>query len=218
MLDFRKIYVSWRSGKGGRRYLVGLLEYIAPDQYTFKYDKEVVERATKEGFTPYVELPDIEKVYDEYALQVFSQRLMKPERPDIQQFYDFWEIDPAFEQNPFYLLGHTQGLLPTDNFEFLADYQYHLQLHFLTELASTSHNILPAHLLNVGDELTMTKEPNNEHDPYAVKVFKDTQFIGYIKKVHNKIFNTTDADKLKLSVKAVDKNGVIKKLFIKVAQ
>lgn len=216
MFDFTKIYLSWRKGKGSRRYLVGLLEKDSMHQYTFRYDKTVVEDATKEGFTPYIELPDLEKVYDEYALQVFSQRLMKSERPDIQQFYDFWEIESSFEQDSFYLLGHTQGLLPTDNFEFLADYQIHPTLHFLTELASTSHNSLATHLLQVNDELRVETETDNLYDPYAVKVFKGNQYLGYIKKVHNRIFHSLESNKLNLSAKAIDKNGIIKKLFIKV--
>ncbi len=70
-------------------------------------------------------------------LDIFAQRLIKSERPDIQNFYDFWEIEPQFKDDKFYLLGHTQGLLPTDNFEFLADYKPVEGLHFLTEIAGS---------------------------------------------------------------------------------
>ena len=217
MLDFTKIYLSWRKGQGSRRHLVGLLEKTATGGVTFSYDKQTTAEAAKDGFTPYTELPDLEKVYDDYAMQVFSQRLMKPERPDIQSFYGFWEIDSSFQKDSFYLLGHTQALLPTDNFEMLAEYNIHPQLHFLTELASTSHRQLPAHLLQAGDELRIEKEPGNAFDTDAVKVYKATEFIGYIKKVHCKVFSQPAAQHLHLTVKAVEKNGTVKKAFIKVA-
>ena len=81
---------------------------------------------------------------------------------------------------------------------------------------STSHMQLPAHLLQPGDELCIEKEPQNEYDPHAVKVYKSDELIGYIKKVHCKIFSQPDAKQLHLSVKAVEKNGTIKRAFLKV--
>ena len=98
-------------------------------------------------------------------LDIFAQRLIKQERPDKQKFYDFWEIDPKYEDDKFYLLGHTQGLLPSDNFEFLADYNIVQGLHFLTEVASLSIQNLPPNTLSEGDALRFEIEKNNDHDP-----------------------------------------------------
>ncbi len=39
----------------------------------------------------------------------------------------------------FYLLGKTQGLVATDNFEFLAEYHLIPNTHFLTDIAGLSH-------------------------------------------------------------------------------
>src|SRR4051812_6501932 len=117
MNEFDKIYLSWRKGQGERRYIVGILEKIPDNKYVFSYDKNGVEKAIKDGFTPYTEFPKIEASYNGNVLDIFGQRLIRQERPDIQKFYDFWEIDSQYKDNKFYLLGHTQGLLPTDNFE-----------------------------------------------------------------------------------------------------
>ena len=87
----------------------------------------------------------------------------------------------------------------------------------MTELASTSHQKLPAHLLQAGDELRIEKEPKNEHDAEAIKVYKGDDFLGYIKKVHCKVFHQPLAEHLGLTVKAVEKNGTVKKAFLKVA-
>jgi hypothetical protein len=47
---------------------------------------------------------------------------MKTDRPDIETFFKFWEVDKEKSGDKFYLLGKTQGLVPTDNFKFLAEY------------------------------------------------------------------------------------------------
>lgn len=217
MKEFDKIYVSWRKGAGSGRHIIGLLEETANDSFIFSYNKSGVEQALQDGFSPYTEFPDINRTYNGTALDVFAQRLIKTERPDIQNFYDFWEIEPQFKNDKFYLLGYTQGLLPTDNFEFLADYNLIEGLHFLTELAGLTNYQLPANALKPGDVLRFEIDNSNKYDSEAVKIFKGETEIGYIKKIHCRVFHKPGAEKLKLTVKAVDKNGKIKKAFIKVS-
>lgn len=217
MKEFDKIYVSWRKGQGSRRFIVGLLQQSNAGIFSFSYDASIVEEAKQEGFAPYTEFPDITKTYNGSVLDIFAQRLIKSERPDVQSFYNFWEIEPQHKENKFYLLGHTQALLPTDNFEFLADYNIVPGLHFLTELAGLSKYQLPFGSVNVGDILKFEIDNNNEYDTDAVKIFKNEKEIGYIKKIHCKVFHKPGAENLKLSVKAVDKNGNIKRIFIKVS-
>ena len=217
MKEFDKIYLSWRKGQGSRRFIVGLLQQSDTGTFSFSYDIAIVENAKQEGFAPYTEFPDITKSYNGTVLDIFAQRLIKSERPDIQNFYDFWEIDPQFKEDKFYLLGHTQGLLPTDNFEFLADYNIVPGLHFLTELAGlTNYQLAPASL-TVADKLTFKIDKENEYDNEAVKIFKEKNEIGYIKKIHCRIFHQPGAENLKLTVKALEKNGIIKRVFIKVS-
>lgn len=217
MKEFDKIYLSWRKGQGNRRHIIGVLQTIPGGHHVFTYDKAAVEKAEKDGFAPYTEFPDISKSYNGNVLEIFGQRLIKSERPDIQSFYDFWEIEPQFKEDKFYMLGHTQGLQPTDNFEFLADYNLVEGLHFLTELAGLSTYQLPSGTLKEGDILRFELDKHNEHDPEAVKIFKGDTEIGHIKRIHCKVFHKPGAEKLKLSIKAVDKNGIIKKAFIKVS-
>jgi HIRAN domain len=217
MKEFDKLYLSWRKGQGSRRHIVGVLEHAIDGRFVFNYDKTSVEKAEKDGFAPYTEFPDVSKSYNGNALEIFGQRLIKSERPDIQSFYDFWEIEPQHKDDKFYMLGHTQGLQPTDNFEFLADYNLVDGLHFLTELAGLSAYQLPSGTLKEGDVLRFELDKKNEHDSEAVTVFKGDTEIGHIKRIHCKVFHKPSAEKLKLSVKSVDKNGIIKKAFIKVS-
>ncbi len=217
MKEIGHIYLSWRQGQGERRHLVGILKRSVIQGVRFSYLKKGVESAKKEGFTPYTEFPDLDEVYTDNVVEIFGQRIMKSERSDISEFLDFWEIDPKYKDDKFYLLAHTQGLNPTDNFEFLADYNRIKTLRFLTDLASLSVMKLPADSIAKGDILTYKLEKENANDHEAVKVFKGGTHVGYIKKVHNKVFHKHGKSELKLTVKAIEQNGVIKRVFVKVA-
>ncbi len=217
MKEIGYIYLSWRKGTGYRRNIVGVIKNSATKGITFSYLKEATEKGKEEGFAPYTEFPEIDKTYTENVLEIFAQRLTKSERPDIKDFYSFWEIKPKQKDDKYHILAHTMGLSPTDNFEFLADYHPIKGMSFITDLAGLSKKQLPTGLLAEGDVLHFEKEPENKYDQYAVKVFKGDQEIGYIKKIHSKVFHKRKGSRIKLTVKAVDKNGVIKRVFVKVS-
>ncbi len=215
--EFSRIYLSWRQGTGHRRYIVGVIKRSSTKGVRFYYLKEAVGEAKKEGFIPYTEFPEIDKVYTENVLETFSSRLINFERSDIQEFYKFWEISEKFKEDKCYLLAHTQGLLPTDNFELLADYYPVKNIKFLTDLAGVSHKKIKPEDISIGDKLTYVKERDNPIDPKAIKVFKGHIELGYIKKIHSNIFHKRHSKDLSLSVKAIEKNGVVKKIFVKVS-
>lgn len=216
MKEIGHIYLSWRQGFGKRRHLVGVLKKNATEGIRFTYLEKGLLEAKKEGFTPYTEFPDANRVYTDNVIEIFGQRITRSERSDISDFLDFWEVDPKFKDDKFYLLAHTQGLNPTDNFEFLADYNPSKSLRFLTDLASLSVLKLQADSVKAGDTLTYELETGNEFDKFAVKVFKNETHVGYIKKIHSKVFHKKGADKLKLKVKSVEQNGTVKRAFVKV--
>lgn len=217
MYEFDTIHVVWRKGVGGRRYSVGVLKKTPEGKHIFKYADNAEQLRKEEGFTPYTEFQDLNKEYNGNVAEIFGQRLTKTDRPDVNNFFSFWEVDPQRANDKFYLLGKTQGLVATDNFEFLAEYHLMPDTHFLTEIASLSIKPLPKGTVQIGDILRFELEPLNIHDKLAVKVFKGDIFLGYIKKYHNKIFHEKGADKLKLIVKAVEQNGSIKRIFLKVS-
>lgn len=216
MAEFKKIFLAWRRGIGSRRHIVGLLEKSTNGDVTFQYLPGAKKLMLTEGFLPYFEFQDLDKVYDRNVVSIFAQRLMKPERPDIDRFYDFWEVDPSREDDRFYLLGKTQGLVATDSFEFLAEYEFSPNTHFLTDIAGLSHHQLPKGTVQVGDRLRAELDEGNENDPEAVKVYAGELHIGYIKKVHCRVF-CHGIDSLDLQVKDIEQNGTIRKIFVRVA-
>jgi len=211
------IFLAWRKGKGSRRKIVGLIKRSATNGVRFYYLKEGVEEAQKEGFTPYIDFPDTTKEYKENVLEIFGQRLIKTERPDAQKYLDFWDIDPKFKDDKYYLLAYTQGMQSNDNFEFLADFHPVKGLSFVSEICGLSHSKIEPGFLSVGDKLSWEREKENPKDPFAVKVLKGTKVLGYVKMIHSKVFHKSGKYDLQVRVKSLDQNGSINRVFIEIS-
>jgi len=212
-LKVREIYLSWRKGPGHRRKLVGILKRTSTDGITFKYLKQGVEEALKEGFSSYPGFPlDYDKTYSEKDLDIFSLRLIPFDRKDNLKSLNFWEATEV--KDKFELLALTQGILPTDNFELLGLFYPARQLRFVSDLAGLTHLKLEKGSIKEGDLLTYElKRSKMAFRDMAVEVYKGNTLVGYIKNVHNNIFINT-SHKLKLTVKAIDQNGYIRKIFV----
>jgi hypothetical protein len=143
-------------------------------------------------------------------------RITKSERNDIRKYYDFWEIKPQYKEDKYYLLAHTQGLLATDNFEFLADYSPLKGLSFTSEICGLSHYSVTPDMLNENDELQWQYDRDNEYDESAVKILKNNTLLGYVKIVHSWAFYKKGGENLKIKVKSIDKNGKLNRVFIKI--
>jgi len=213
-VKFGHIFLSWRRGSGFARHLVGRIKKSATNGVTFEYLRNNVLEAVKDGFKPYTEFPDLEKVYSKGVLESFGQRLIKTERSDSQAFYDFWAIDPKKRGDKLYMLAMTQAWIPTDNFEFLADFQPSPDLIFVTDIAGLTDQALKPGIVKIGDVLSYSKNPDHPNDTLAVEVYKKDLKIGFIKKVHSGIFYKTRGN---LKVQSIDQNGVIKRIFVRVS-
>lgn len=211
----RKLYMSWRRGRSHRRILVGEVS-LSADSVTFQYIPSGVKEAQQYGFTCYPDFPDTSegKLYDINVARILSLRTNSAERSDIASYYNFWEISTEEAKNPICVLGHTCGSLATDNFEFLAEFESIKGIVLVTELAGLSDRSIPTENLKVGDVLTWKKEPDNEYDDKAVKLFKDGEEIGYVKRIHSHIFYKEGAENLVVTVKSVECNGHIRKAFL----
>lgn len=205
----------WRAGRSHSRIIVGIIKSNA-SVTTFRYIKDGVNIAKEEGFTCYPDFPDLSKIYDTNILRILSQRLNNADRTDIAEYYDFWEISPKEKHDVLYILAHTGGLLPTDNFEFLADFYGVKGLSLVTELTGLSENPISNDTIKEGDVLKWKREPTNKYDIDAVVVYKGEQKLGYIKKIHNRIFNKKGSSRLKITVKHIEHNGHINNAFLSV--
>lgn len=216
MREIGNIYLTWRKGKGESRIPIGIIKHNVIEGVRFSYDKEKVNEAKKHGFVYYEGFPDIEKEeYRENVLEKFSQRLIKSERSDAKNFYNFWGVNIKHKDNVLYLLAYTQGLLPTDNFEFLTDFNPSKTLSFVSEITNLSQSKLPIDILDEGDVLRYELDPQNKVDKFAVKLFKGDKYLGHLKLIHNKVFHKTSRI-YPIKVHAIEKNGILKRVFVKI--
>lgn len=215
MKSIGNIYLTWRKGKGERRIPIGVIKRNSTLGTRFQYLEEGLKEAQEFGFSVYEGFPDISKTYSKNVIEIFGQRIMRSERNDIKDFYDFWLIDKNYINDVYYMLAHTQGILPTDNYEFLAEFNSSKDLKFITEISGLSKNKISSDILKKGDVLSYNKELDNLYDDYAVKVYKGQFFLGYIKTIHNRIFYRSNKE-FKISVQHVEKNGVLNRVFLRV--
>jgi hypothetical protein len=208
----RNIFISWRKKAGERRYIIARIKRTA-NGISFEYLKDF-EKAKKDGLDYFFGFKEEKKLNPDDIYKLLSLRVISKERPDRNELLSFWEADGV--EDTFELLGLTQGKSPTDNFEFLADFltDKNKKLTFVTDLAGLSHLKIKSGTIKKGDELEYKHEPSNKHDKKAVAVYMGDIKIGYIKQIHTKAFDLKR--KLKLTVKAVEENGIIRQIFIKV--
>ena len=99
----KQIYLVWRRGRNDSRIKVGKLTKNVTDGIRFQYIEEGVKEAMEKGFTMYPDFPDIDRIYTQNVLEIFSQRLTKTERSDIQKYFNYWEILPSLKDDKFYV-------------------------------------------------------------------------------------------------------------------
>lgn len=208
------IYLAWRARKGDDRILVGRLDRTN-DSVTFEYIEEGVNKARKLGFNSYPEFNDLHKKYTLNVLDYFSLRIISIERPDRNKVLAFWEVFSNMTDK-FDILGFTQGKLPTDNFEFLAEFPLIKSLKFVTDVSGLSHRKIKKNQLDIGDKIRYEYDDNLSQDRYAVKLYKGTLLIGYVKKVHNLVFREANKRQFDISVKAINYNEYINEIFLRV--
>ena len=209
----KNITLVWRPGKSHRRIPVAIVKSNVFET-TFKYLKEGVEEAKKEGFVCFPDFPDTEECHKTNVLKILAQRINDSERSDIQSYYDFWEVPKKAQKDTYRLLAYTQGILPTDNFEFLAEYYGVKGVRFVSELTGLSVNELKEGCIQEGDELKWVPEPENLYDNKAVALYKNDQYLGHVKKIHSHVFYLPCSNQLKVKVKKVEQNGLITQVLI----
>ena len=210
----RKIFIAWKKSEGARRYIIAKIKRNVSEGVTFDYCGDGFEKARKDGLEYFFGFQNVSGLTPLQVEQLLAQRVISKDRSGRESFLSFWEAENV--EDAFDVLALTQGKLPTDNFEFLAKYFPKPGLHFVTDLAGISHLALDRDSVEAGDVLTYKREPKNEYDRNAVAIYKGILKIGYIKQIHNQVFLHSTFRKPHLTVKAVDKNGKIKQIFVSV--
>lgn len=209
---FRKVLLSWRTGLGQRRHIVGEL-IISEDGGSFSYVANL-EGAKAKGFSGYPGLPLSEPINQTTAIDLFLRRLINTEREDALKKLSFWGVTQEQLDNKLYLLGITQGRSTSDEFEFLPVLeQMDKPYRFVTDIAGLAYSEVALASITKGDPLELRREDNNPYDQYAVRVCKpDGSVLGYIKQGINRVFSSLGTAQAKV-IRVIDTEA-IKQVFI----
>ncbi|MEG3437105.1 HIRAN domain-containing protein [Pannus brasiliensis CCIBt3594] len=155
------------------------------DRYEFVYIAGVEEAIDKAGFTPLTSFPDLHKFYRSTDLFfLFANRLMRPSRPDYQQYIEYLNLSGK-SYNSLDILSRSGGKKATDNLEIFGiselDDNNFYHLYFFTHgLRYHPESLEKAQNLQENEPVFLVSEPDNSHDPQAIYVTTEDKYnIGY---------------------------------------
>ncbi|MDP4099309.1 HIRAN domain-containing protein [Paenibacillus sp. P96] len=187
-----KLLLNWK-GQSKKNYLVGTLEK-QPEKYIFRYNKELIDEAKKEGFSPFVGLSDEEKIYSSNKLfSIFERRVPNSNRAVFKKFLQENELD-VDEDVGWEYLRLTKGKLATDSLSFQQPAIYKCDKEILSlsfEVAGWSVTKDKNKPLDIDKDVKLQIDHKNEHDEQAVEIIdpENNTRIGFIPIPFNSIFH-----------------------------
>lgn len=210
------LWLIWQNVDTRQRYHVASLTYDN-ETYTFEYEHSKEHRglseAIKNGYRPHVAFPDLRRTYISRKLfGPFLRRLPNSNRPDFMALLKKYGIKDNYTDMD--LLRITGGRLGTDNYEFVEPICFddeNFEINFY--IAGWSHykGDERIHLLSSGSLLFLEKEPENEHDPFAVKIKMDDGFLlGYVPAFYSEFLTKVLDNKIQyhLQIKKIDQEAI----------
>ncbi|MFN7922824.1 MAG: HIRAN domain-containing protein [Bryobacteraceae bacterium] len=155
--------------------------------FTFGYTHGAIA-AQGVGFRLLASFPNVHEMYHSKAIfPLFSNRLLRPTRPEYRDYLSWLDIDDDDPQ-PLEILGRSGGERATDNMEIVplperspeGDYETRFFLRGLQRMASPA--IDRAKSLQAGEPLLLMHDFQNPHDnrALALRTSEETTFmIGY---------------------------------------
>ncbi|MDO4706938.1 MAG: HIRAN domain-containing protein [Porphyromonadaceae bacterium] len=210
---FSRLLVSWRTGTGQRRHIIGELT-IADDGLSFFAYATDLSQAKSVGFLGYPGLPLDQPINQKTAIDLFLRRLINTEREDALRKLSFWGVTQEQLSNKLYLLGVTQGQSSSDEYEFLPIlYQREQPYKFVTAIAGLRYFDVDPATISEGEKLELQWEQDNNHDPYAVAVKQTNgRTLGYLKQGINQLFARLGTSQAEV-IRIID-TGYISQVFI----
>lgn len=183
------LYLIWKDPQTRKNFTVGKLTRGVT--FTFQYIAEASEAETF-GWKKLDAFPDDQVYENDTIFPVFSSRLPDRKRRDLDKILQKYGLE---EFDEFELLKKSGARLPIDTYEFIdpirpEDESVQRDFYVMGTRHSTPCNgeccdLLPA--VTVGDRLTLQKEPDNLHDPFAIRVMtQNGDLLGYVPRYYNK--------------------------------
>ena len=180
--------------KGGRRdrHAVGELVRKKSGKVSFRYFDDL-ESACAQGFNGYPSLPIGRKANEKIGFEELRRRLPPAERRDFGKTLQKFGLPEDLDRSDHLtLLAYTGARHTNDSFSICETFDgFDRPFKFLFDLANIRRdgNYDVCRKLKPGEALTFKREPDNPHDPNAVKVVRtsnEEEKVGYVNRLQAK--------------------------------
>lgn len=197
------LYLIWKDEVTRRQYVVGQLSRNG--KYEFQYNSDLIREAMSAGYKPLVSFEEIEKNYiSENLFPIFLSRLPDRKRRDIDKILNKYGLK---EYDAYELLKRSGAKLPIDNLYFI-DPILNIEKEFEKKfyMAGVRHYLgcdgeecQKSINVEVGDEVKLKMEPENEHDSNAIQVVNcEGKLLGYIPRYYSEAYTRILKEKRKI--------------------
>jgi hypothetical protein len=199
----KRLFLAWQPANldGDRfRWVVGLLEpsandwalrYLQPGpEFAALNPQRTYEQLVALGYQGYPAFSLKRNLHQGGIVATFMRRLPPRSRPDFAEYMQQFRLKPTSVRSDVALLASTESKLPSDGFSLVDPLDpVSDTCDLMLELAGYRHYAkkLPSPL-EVGDQVSIAPEPDNEHDPNAVVVRRGDSVIGYINRLQTRTF------------------------------
>jgi hypothetical protein len=181
----KTLILAWQDPESRSWFPIGQLTFDG-EHYQFVYIQGVKEAQTKCKFQPLPSFPSFNKVYTSVDLfPLFSNRLMRPSRPDYQDYIKRLNI-PQTEDDPIAILARSGGRKATDTFEVFPCpepdenglYHIYFFVHGLRYFPKCSIERIKE--LHKDEQLYLVHDAQNSYDPQALLLRTEDKYnVGY---------------------------------------
>jgi len=179
------LYLAWRQ-PDRRWWPVGRLSRDG-SEYLFTYTRGA-RSAAEGGFRPLPGFPDLEETYASKELfPLFGNRLPPRSRADYNDFVEWLDLS-SNKKDPIGMLARSDGQRETDMFEVFPNpapgpgnrYESAFFVHGLRHRGPGAEE--EARRLAPGDPLVLQAEPQNPHDPRALRILTTVRgvHLGFV--------------------------------------
>jgi len=206
------LLLIWKEPKTKKRFTVG--ELSKNGQFEFSYGYEYQE-ALRAGFELLIAFPDKDKTYrNDDLFPVFASRLPDPRRKGIEVILRKYGLQ---KYDAYELLKRSGAKLPIDNLEFidpiLNNEEKSIVRNFFVagtgfSLGCRGDHCAESLSLTVNDEVLLDPEPENAHDPFAIKITdnKSGSVLGYLPRYYAQGVTDLIKSNAKICCKVVEVN------------
>ncbi|HHP7231831.1 MAG TPA: HIRAN domain-containing protein [Xenococcaceae cyanobacterium] len=181
----KKLFLAWQDPQSRHWFPIGQLTFDG-EKYHFVYIQGVKKAQAESSFRLLHSFPERDRIYTSSELfPLFSNRLMRPSRPDYQDYIQWLNI-PQDENDPIAILARSGGRKATDTFEVFPypqlskDGMYHLHffVHGLRYMPESS--IEKVKDLKLEERLYLTQDFQNSYDSNALLLRTEERHnLGY---------------------------------------